>query len=64
MREQDLRVLTPNKYQKHRKRSKPSHTERVSNIAYNVVNGICSPVKDQSAPICITITKGYRSLIR
>ncbi|KAE8690640.1 Purple acid phosphatase [Hibiscus syriacus] len=25
-------------------------SERVSNIAYNVVNGICTPVKDQSAP--------------
>ncbi|GMP37804.1 hypothetical protein CsSME_00009328 [Camellia sinensis var. sinensis] len=33
-------------------------SERVSNIAYNVVNGICSPVKDQSAPVYITIGDG------
>ncbi|CAN6821162.1 unnamed protein product [Brassica oleracea] len=33
-------------------------SERISNIAYNVVNGICSPVKDQSAPIYITIGDG------
>lgn len=32
--------------------------ERVSNIAYNIVNGICSPVKDQSAPVYITIGDG------
>ncbi|PNY12404.1 purple acid phosphatase [Trifolium pratense] len=33
-------------------------TERVSNIAYNVVNGICTPIKDQSAPVYITIGDG------
>ncbi|XP_062018579.1 purple acid phosphatase-like [Rosa rugosa] len=33
-------------------------SERVSNIAYNIVNGICSPVKDQSAPVYITIGDG------
>ncbi|CAH8352950.1 unnamed protein product [Eruca vesicaria subsp. sativa] len=33
-------------------------SERISNIAYNVVNGICTPVKDQSAPIYITIGDG------
>ncbi|CAK9140086.1 unnamed protein product [Ilex paraguariensis] len=33
-------------------------SERVSNIAYNVVNGICSPVSDQSAPVYITIGDG------
>ncbi|GAA0184323.1 phosphatase [Lithospermum erythrorhizon] len=33
-------------------------TERVSNIAYNVVNGLCTPVKDSSAPIYITIGDG------
>ncbi|KAK8568075.1 hypothetical protein V6N12_006642 [Hibiscus sabdariffa] len=33
-------------------------SERVSNIAYNVVNGICTPVKDQSAPVYITIGDG------
>ncbi|KAJ0241859.1 Purple acid phosphatase 10 [Hirschfeldia incana] len=33
-------------------------SERVSNIAYTVVNGICSPVKDQSAPVYITIGDG------
>ncbi|CAK8574176.1 unnamed protein product [Lathyrus sativus] len=33
-------------------------TERVSNIAYNVVNGICTPVKDLSAPVYITIGDG------
>ena len=32
--------------------------ERVSNIAYNVVNGICTPVKDKSAPVYITIGDG------
>ncbi|KAK7341102.1 hypothetical protein VNO80_24026 [Phaseolus coccineus] len=30
-------------------------SERVSNIAYNVINGLCTPVKDQSAPVYITI---------
>ncbi|KAG2303120.1 hypothetical protein Bca52824_031771 [Brassica carinata] len=33
-------------------------SERVSNIAYNVVNGICTPVKDKSAPVYITIGDG------
>ncbi|KAF2532729.1 hypothetical protein F2Q70_00030813 [Brassica cretica] len=33
-------------------------SERISNIAYNVVNGICSPVRDQSAPVYITIGDG------
>ncbi|XAR72784.1 4-nitrophenylphosphatase [Bertholletia excelsa] len=33
-------------------------SERVSNIAYNVVNGICTPVKDQSAPVYIIIGDG------
>ncbi|KAG9135099.1 hypothetical protein Leryth_011592 [Lithospermum erythrorhizon] len=33
-------------------------TERISNIAYNVVNGICTPVNDSSAPIYITIGDG------
>lgn len=31
---------------------------RVSNIAYNVVNGKCTPVRDQSAPVYITIGDG------
>ncbi|KAF9607630.1 hypothetical protein IFM89_037558 [Coptis chinensis] len=33
-------------------------SERVSNIAYNVVNGICTPISDQSAPVYITIGDG------
>ncbi|XAR59590.1 Acid phosphatase [Bertholletia excelsa] len=33
-------------------------SERVSNIAYNIVNGICSPVRNQSAPVYITIGDG------
>ncbi|KAB1207344.1 Purple acid phosphatase 2 [Morella rubra] len=33
-------------------------SERVSNVAYNIVNGICTPVKDQSAPVYITIGDG------
>ncbi|KAG9456805.1 hypothetical protein H6P81_001313 [Aristolochia fimbriata] len=33
-------------------------SERVSNIAYNIVNGLCSPVKDDSAPVYITIGDG------
>ncbi|XP_042500943.1 purple acid phosphatase 2-like [Macadamia integrifolia] len=33
-------------------------SERVSNIAYNIVNGLCKPVKDQSAPVYITIGDG------
>ncbi|XP_047327789.1 purple acid phosphatase 2-like [Impatiens glandulifera] len=33
-------------------------SERISNVAYNVVNGICTPVKDMSAPVYITIGDG------
>lgn len=33
-------------------------SERVSNIAYNIVNGECRPVPDQSAPVYITIGDG------
>ncbi|KAG2333322.1 hypothetical protein Bca52824_004502 [Brassica carinata] len=33
-------------------------SERISNFAYNVVNGICRPVKDLSAPVYITIGDG------
>ncbi|KAM1264467.1 hypothetical protein ACFX2J_034270 [Malus domestica] len=33
-------------------------SERVSNIANNLENGKCSPVKDQSAPVYITIGDG------
>lgn len=33
-------------------------SERVSNIAYNVVNGLCTPVDDLSAPVYITIGDG------
>ncbi|XP_054791612.1 purple acid phosphatase 2-like isoform X1 [Prosopis cineraria] len=33
-------------------------SERVSNIAYNIVNGLCKPVNDQSAPVYITIGDG------
>ncbi|KAK4746598.1 hypothetical protein SAY87_025635 [Trapa incisa] len=36
-------------------------SERVSNIAYNVVNGKCTPVKDKSAPVYITIGDGGNS---
>jgi len=31
------------------------YQERVSNIAYKITNGLCTPVKDQSAPVYITI---------
>lgn len=31
---------------------------RVSNIAYNITNVLCNPVKDQSAPVYITIGDG------
>jgi len=34
------------------------YQERVSNIAYNIINGHCIPVKDQSAPVYITIGDG------
>ncbi|RWR74377.1 purple acid phosphatase [Cinnamomum micranthum f. kanehirae] len=33
-------------------------SERVSNIAYNIVNAKCSPVPDESAPVYITIGDG------
>ncbi|KZV26203.1 Purple acid phosphatase precursor [Dorcoceras hygrometricum] len=33
-------------------------SERVSNIAYNVINGLCTPVHDLSAPVYITIGDG------
>lgn len=32
--------------------------ERISNIAYNIVNGICTPISDPSAPVYITIGDG------
>lgn len=32
--------------------------ERASNIAYNIVNGLCTPVKDLSAPVYITFGDG------
>lgn len=32
--------------------------DRISNIAYNIVNGECIPVPDQSAPVYITIGDG------
>lgn len=32
--------------------------ERISNIHYNVVNGNCTPMSDQSAPVYITIGDG------
>nr|GLL48826.1 purple acid phosphatase 1-like isoform X1 [Ipomoea trifida] len=36
-------------------------TERVSNVAYNIVNGLCSPKNDSSAPVYITIGDGGNS---
>ncbi|KAI7739172.1 hypothetical protein M8C21_027280 [Ambrosia artemisiifolia] len=33
-------------------------SERISNIGYNIVNRDCSPVKDESAPVYITIGDG------
>ncbi|XP_019165535.1 PREDICTED: purple acid phosphatase 2 [Ipomoea nil] len=33
-------------------------SERISNVAYNIVNGECTPVRDQSAPVYITIGDG------
>ncbi|GLT86180.1 hypothetical protein SLE2022_043360 [Rubroshorea leprosula] len=33
-------------------------SERVSNIAYNITNGLSTPVKDQSAPVYITVVTG------
>lgn len=36
-------------------------SERVSNIAYNIVNGLCSPMRNQDAPVYITIGDGGNS---
>ncbi|GER26562.1 purple acid phosphatase [Striga asiatica] len=33
-------------------------SERISNIAYNVVNKLCTPINDDSAPVYITIGDG------
>ncbi|XP_008237013.1 PREDICTED: purple acid phosphatase 10-like [Prunus mume] len=33
-------------------------SHRISNVAYNIVNGICIPVKNHSAPVYITIGDG------
>ncbi|KDP41744.1 hypothetical protein JCGZ_26762 [Jatropha curcas] len=33
-------------------------SERISNVAYNIVNGKCTPIEDQSAPVYITIGDG------
>nr|GEV66896.1 purple acid phosphatase 2-like [Tanacetum cinerariifolium] len=33
-------------------------SERISNIAYNIVNGECTPVHDENAPVYITIGDG------
>ncbi|CAL0310134.1 unnamed protein product [Lupinus luteus] len=33
-------------------------TERISNIKYNIVDGSCRPVRDESAPVYITIGDG------
>ncbi|KAF4358298.1 hypothetical protein CsatB_008798 [Cannabis sativa] len=33
-------------------------SERISNIGYNIVNGICTPISDESAPVYITIGDG------
>ncbi|KAF7810843.1 Purple acid phosphatase [Senna tora] len=33
-------------------------SERISNVAYNIVNGLCTPVNDLSAPVYITIGDG------
>ncbi|KAK4274811.1 hypothetical protein QN277_017983 [Acacia crassicarpa] len=33
-------------------------SERISNIAYDIVNGLCKPINDQSAPVYITIGDG------
>lgn len=33
-------------------------SERISNVGYNIVNGKCTPARDQSAPIYITIGDG------
>lgn len=36
-------------------------TYRISNVAYDIVNGACVPVRDESAPIYITIGDGGNS---
>ncbi|CAN0906507.1 Purple acid phosphatase 2 [Linum grandiflorum] len=33
-------------------------SERISNIAYDIENGLCTPVEDESAPVYITIGDG------
>ena len=33
-------------------------SERVSNIAYNIVNGLCRSIHDESAPVYITVGHG------
>ncbi|XP_074557026.1 purple acid phosphatase 2-like [Curcuma longa] len=33
-------------------------SKRISNVAYNIVNGKCEPVADESAPVYITIGDG------
>ncbi|XP_021862450.1 purple acid phosphatase 2 isoform X2 [Spinacia oleracea] len=33
-------------------------SERISNIAYNISNGVCVPVRDESAPVYVTIGDG------
>nr|ADM16565.2 purple acid phosphatase precursor [Euphorbia characias] len=33
-------------------------SERISNVAYNIINGQCNPIVDQSAPVYITIGDG------
>uniref|UniRef100_A0A2P2JKI4 Purple acid phosphatase n=2 Tax=Rhizophora mucronata TaxID=61149 RepID=A0A2P2JKI4_RHIMU len=33
-------------------------TVRISNIAYNIINGLCTPIHDESAPVYITIGDG------
>ncbi|KAJ8763371.1 hypothetical protein K2173_002254 [Erythroxylum novogranatense] len=33
-------------------------SERISNVEYNIINGKCTPKKDQSAPVYITIGDG------
>ena len=32
--------------------------ERISNIAYNIVNGNCTPIPNESAPVYITVGDG------
>ncbi|XP_019156107.1 PREDICTED: purple acid phosphatase 1-like isoform X3 [Ipomoea nil] len=36
-------------------------SERISNVAYNIVNAQCTPVSDESAPVYITIGDGGNS---